>query len=363
MKKLRFHPACLIFPQLGREELLELAAHIKNHGLQHPIVLYQGMILDGRNRYLACKIAGVKPRFVQWKGKGSPLAWVISENLIRRHLTSSQRAVVAHDLLPMLEKEAKERQRLSQGRGKKVGKNLPTFSGNGKASEMAAQLMKTNGNYVKAVKHIGGKAPELLGRIRSGMLNVPDAVKLAKLPRAKRQRLLKQCNGETLDQTMYDERYSPLWAIKGAQQVMGRIDLDPASCSVANARVRATTYYDSEMDGLAQSWSGRVFLNVPYTNCSQWIRKLSAEVGNGNVKQAILLCPVRVLSLIVDSCRPLLTGSLLFPTARIKYMHGASEKLVGTAFASFILYVGPNQRQFARVFGKHGIVYQPASAG
>ncbi len=50
-------------------------------------------------------LAGVKPRFVEWDGKGSPVEWVISENLIRRHLTSSQRAVIALDLLPLLEKE------------------------------------------------------------------------------------------------------------------------------------------------------------------------------------------------------------------------------------------------------------------
>jgi ParB family chromosome partitioning protein len=193
------------------------------------------------------------------------------------------------------------------------------------------------------------------------MLNVPDAVKLAKLPRAKRQRLLKRCDGEPLDETMYDERYSPLWAIKGAKTVMGRIDVDPASCAAANSRVRATTYYDSKMDGLAKPWRGRVFLNVPYAKCSAWIRKLSAEVENGNTKQVVLLCPVRVLSLIIDSCRPLLTGSLLFPNTRIKYLDPTTEKLVGTAFASLILYVGPNQRRFFRVFGKHGTVFRPVA--
>ena len=83
---------------IGKEELKELAADIKANGLQNPIVLYNGQILDGRNRFLACKIAKVKPRFVEWDGKGTPTEWVISENLIRRHLTSSQRAVIAYDL-------------------------------------------------------------------------------------------------------------------------------------------------------------------------------------------------------------------------------------------------------------------------
>jgi len=133
-KQYAFHPICLLFPPLGTEELEELAADIKARGLLHAIILYQGKILDGRNRYLACGIAGVKLRFVEWQGTGSPLEWVISENLIRRHLTSSQRAVIAHDLLPLLTKEAKERQKLSPGRGKKVCKKLHTFSQNGAAT-------------------------------------------------------------------------------------------------------------------------------------------------------------------------------------------------------------------------------------
>jgi hypothetical protein len=133
MKSNRYscHPACLLFPRLGDAELRALAEDIKANGLLHDIILYEGKILDGRNRYLACPLAGVEPRFKEWDGEGSPLQWVISENLVRRHMTSSQRAVVAHDLLPMLEREAKERQRLGMGRGKRVGKPLPTLSSNG----------------------------------------------------------------------------------------------------------------------------------------------------------------------------------------------------------------------------------------
>ena len=184
-KHYKFHPICLLFPRMTDDELLELAEDLKAKGLLHDIVLYQGKILDGRNRYLACPTAGVEPRFTEWKGKGSPLESVISENLVRRHLTSSQKAVIAHDLLPLLEKEAKERQTL--------GKKLPKVSSNGKgkASQVAARITKTNHTYVQAVKAVSRDAPELLDAIRAGNLKVPDATTLAKLTKAKRTKVLR----------------------------------------------------------------------------------------------------------------------------------------------------------------------------
>ena len=156
-----------MFPELPDWELRALADDIKEKGLLHPIVLYKGKILDGRNRHKACKLAGVKPRFAEWKGKGSPLEWVVSENLIRRHLTSSQRAVLALDLLPLLEKEAARRQTLAKKLAK-VGDN-----GKGKASQVAAKLTKTNSTYIEKVKNLSKHAPELLEKVRSGVIRIP----------------------------------------------------------------------------------------------------------------------------------------------------------------------------------------------
>jgi DNA modification methylase len=192
---MKFHPACLLFPELPKEELKALADDIKANGLRNSVVLYHGQILDGRNRLAACKIAKVKPTFIEWSGTGSPTEWVISENLIRRHLTSSQRAVIAADLLPMLEKEAKDRQRLSQGRGEKVAKSLATSSG--KASIAAARIAKTNSTYVETVKAISKAAPELIEKVRNGDLSIPDAKRLADIPKDQRKELLRSVNGKS----------------------------------------------------------------------------------------------------------------------------------------------------------------------
>jgi hypothetical protein len=105
-----WHPAANLFPLLSGEEFDALVADIRAEGLHNPITLHEGLVLDGRNRLLACEKAGVEPRFIEWDPKGSsPTSWVISLNLQRRHMTAGQRAMVAVDAKPLLAEEAKKR--------------------------------------------------------------------------------------------------------------------------------------------------------------------------------------------------------------------------------------------------------------
>ena len=65
---MEFHPIANIFPMMGEEELDQLADDIMQNGLRQPIVLYQGQILDGRNRYQACELAAVEPDCTEYEG-------------------------------------------------------------------------------------------------------------------------------------------------------------------------------------------------------------------------------------------------------------------------------------------------------
>jgi len=66
-------------------------------------------ILDGRNRYKACLLAGVEPRFEDYQGDRQT-AFVTSLNFKRRDVTPSQRAAIAVEMLPFFEEEARKRQ-------------------------------------------------------------------------------------------------------------------------------------------------------------------------------------------------------------------------------------------------------------
>src|SRR4029077_10920256 len=109
--RLPIHTYAAIFPQMSGPEFDGLCGAILRDGLDEPIVLHEGQILDGRHRYLACLSRQVQPRFRTYDGDcGSALNFVVAKNTQRRHLTEGQRAMVATRLKPLFEEEARQRQ-------------------------------------------------------------------------------------------------------------------------------------------------------------------------------------------------------------------------------------------------------------
>lgn len=88
------HPFAALFPMLPDDELDELAEDIKANGLHHPIVFDQdGNLCDGRNRLKACRQVDVEPTSMTLPDGVNPVAFILSENVRRRHLTKSQVAM------------------------------------------------------------------------------------------------------------------------------------------------------------------------------------------------------------------------------------------------------------------------------
>jgi N6-adenosine-specific RNA methylase IME4 len=108
MNALEFHPLANLFPLIEGKDFDDFCAGIKADGHLHDkIVLLDGKILDGRNRYRGCIATGVTPHFETFNATihGDPLTYVISKNLHRRHLTESQRAMLAAELATMKQGE------------------------------------------------------------------------------------------------------------------------------------------------------------------------------------------------------------------------------------------------------------------
>lgn len=181
-----YHEVADLFPMMDKESFAGLCKDIETNGLLEPIWLYEGQIVDGRNRYCACKETGREPKFREWDGKGSLVGFVASLNLNRRHMDSSQKAAVSQQMLPMLEAEARERQRAGGGNhgnqytGETVAvteKILEPAKRGKTAVEIAAEIVGVNPRYVQNMKIIAKEAPEKVQEIRDGKVTIPQVMR------------------------------------------------------------------------------------------------------------------------------------------------------------------------------------------
>ncbi len=90
MKELEFHEIANLFPLMLNQEFKIFKKDIKGNGLSLPIVLYEGKILDGRNRYKACRELGIEAEFREYTGN-RPIEYILGKNLYRRQLTLWQK--------------------------------------------------------------------------------------------------------------------------------------------------------------------------------------------------------------------------------------------------------------------------------
>lgn len=184
------HQYSLMFPAMSESELKELTEDIDRNGLQCPIWIDEdGFVLDGRHRYAACQALGFEPdvkKFVS-VDEEDKLRFVVSQNLKRRHLSTSQRAMIAASMAESFEALAKARQESTQAKsGEKVGsnvvENLPPPSV-GKSRDQAGAALNVSGKSVDMAKKVTAKAaPEVAEAVRNGTLAVSRAAKIADLP-------------------------------------------------------------------------------------------------------------------------------------------------------------------------------------
>jgi site-specific DNA-methyltransferase (adenine-specific) len=197
------HPIASIFPPMDWEELEALVADIRERGVLEPITLYEGKILDGRNRAEACRRLGITPPTCEFTGDVlEAVAYVWARNRLRRHLTSSQAAVAEARRMNMCEAyaaqierakaEAHERKR----RGTKaedltnsLGKaGLPTDRHEREVDALRARMSGTNRAYIPVADRLVAEAPDLAEAVEQGKMSLPQAK--AELKRRKKRAAL-----------------------------------------------------------------------------------------------------------------------------------------------------------------------------
>lgn len=220
MQDYDIHELCKLFPVMSGEQFDALIEDIRDNGLQSPIILFEGKILDGRHRYKACVNLGIDADVEEYEGD-DPLAYVISHNLARRHLDESQRAMIAGKIANM-----------------KAGDNRFTIAAPIGASKIskadAAKRLNVGTKSVeRARKVLDHGTSELQQAVEEGKVAVSVAAKIAELPAEQQDRIIAEPRPDQAIKKVAREEKEQALAAKTIEQslqadkVYGVIYIDP----------------------------------------------------------------------------------------------------------------------------------------
>ena len=152
-----------------------------------------------------------------------------------------------------------------------------------------------------------------------------------------------------------DEWYTPVEYVEAAREVLGDIDLDPASCREAQRVVNASDYYTVSDDGLVQPWRDRVWLNPPYSMplIQKFVKRLIDHYESGDVTAAIILTnnssDAGWFHSLAESYPFCLTRG------RVGFWR-PNQTTFATRQGQAFFYLGDDIARFVRVFSQFGIV-------
>jgi len=169
-----------IFPLMEGDQYEQFKSDIAANGLLEAIWLHpDGSIIDGRNRHRACLELGIEPRFRTWSDTGSLVSFVVSLNLMRRHMNEGQKAMAADTARPFYDEEARARQAQNALNNQPQSLNPEKIpdSEKGDARDKAAKDFGTNGKYVDYARKLRQKAPDLAKKVEDGEISMNFAMR------------------------------------------------------------------------------------------------------------------------------------------------------------------------------------------
>ena len=157
------------------------------------------------------------------------------------------------------------------------------------------------------------------------------------------------------------ERYTPARFVEAVREVLGQIDLDPASSAIAQGIVKAKDFFSERDDGLAQPWRGCVFLNAPYSRdlLPRFVSKLNTEIQCGNTTQAVLLTNAGTDTDWFDTALRT-CSSVCFTNGRIRFLLPNNEEIGTPTQGQCFFYFGTQPDRFEQVFHRIGPCLRPS---
>ena len=155
-----------------------------------------------------------------------------------------------------------------------------------------------------------------------------------------------------------DEWYTPDAILDKARLVLGEIELDPASCLIAQDRVKAKNFFTEETNGLLQPWKGKIWCNPPYSAAliKKFTAKFLQEYQSGNMTEGIMLTNSGTDT---QWNLPLSKGIQAYTIGRISFLQpDGTQKATGSR-GSLFTYLGPNPDKFIEVFTASNFCWVP----
>ena len=185
-----------LIPPLNEEELKLLEESLVADGCESPLIVWNGVIIDGHNRYMICQKHDI-PFSIQEKHfdtREEVMLWMLRNQLGRRNLNSYQRSNLALKLEPLLASEAEER----QGQRTDLGQNSARSSSMGRTSHKLAELAGVSHDTIKKVKKLNETVDEVTkGKLRRGDISVHKAyTELMQKEHAHETRVCERCGKE-----------------------------------------------------------------------------------------------------------------------------------------------------------------------
>src|SRR5262249_4657808 len=151
-------------PMMG-PEFDELCVSIRNYGQREPATLFEDRVLDGWNRFRACRTVGIAPTFEQLPEGADPVRFVIDKNINRRHLSTQQRAFIAEDLA-----------RLAFGTNQHAPRGAPSQTEAAKALDVSRRTVQRAAVVTKTA------VPEVKEAAKKGEVSLKAAEQIARKP-------------------------------------------------------------------------------------------------------------------------------------------------------------------------------------
>ena len=358
MNEYSFHEYANLFPLLRDEELTALSKDIEVNGQLEPIIVEGKIILDGRNRYLACRKAGIEPTFIEWHSKGEILPFIVSKNLHRRHLRTNQKALIAVQIIDIFKDEAKKRQ---------LNGTLASSDARGKASAHAGKALGISTRTVERTKRVlEFGSDKLIETVEKSDINLVDAYEISKLPIEEQDTKLSYnpLNKKGTNHFANDRESNQSWLTPKPllEQYIYKffdsgIDLDPTSNCSLNPNVKASKHYTIQMDGLSKPWKGTVFCNPPYDSILPFTNKTLSEFESGTLKEILFLLPINSgtvwFNTMVDN------GFIFcFLKVRLHFENKNGAAPVRSPFGNILVYKGNRTKRFKSVFSSTGHILQ-----